>query len=300
MDKLGGLMANIDEPTGPGRPAELEDGKRTNVYLDSDAVEVAKQVGDGNLSLGLRRALEKLRPATIETVIERIRSLHIFNTDVRLFVEDLEKLVTSLQTVGQTEVLHELDIDDQDAFVQMWCRKSYEVAAAEHGAICFEVSENKFVSTSKAELDNFLESIGGTIKYDGAYHLFVGASCECSRAEKHELIEAFLGGAHSPWPSKATTEEASADFCRRKQHIQPAELRPANYLLVSNDLADELDAIGEIVSRPLIGSLRVWGCLDDPKSNRWPGVKALRRIADNEEAVRKLLGIRLPPGRLWS
>lgn len=293
-------MANIDEPNGPGRPTELEDGKRTNVYLDSDAVEVAKQVGDGNLSLGVRRALEKFRPTTIETVIERIRTRHIFNADMSLFVEDLEELIASLRTSGQTDVLHKLDIDDQDLFEQIRCRKSYAVAAAKHDATFFEIGENDFVVTSDAELKNHLDSIGATVEYDGAYHLVLNASREYSQAEEQDLIEEFLGSIHSPWTSRETREEASADFCKRNQDIQPAELKPASYLLVSNALADELGAIGEIVSRPLVGSLRVWGCLDDRRSNDWSSIKALRQVADNEEAVRTLLGIRLPRGRLWS
>ena len=42
-----------------GRPAEMAGGKRVNVYLDDAALAQAKDLGDGNISLGIRRALSK-------------------------------------------------------------------------------------------------------------------------------------------------------------------------------------------------------------------------------------------------
>lgn len=43
---------------GAGRPAELENGKRVNVYLDADSLSIAAEVGNGNVSEGIRRALK--------------------------------------------------------------------------------------------------------------------------------------------------------------------------------------------------------------------------------------------------
>jgi hypothetical protein len=41
-----------------GRPAQMKAGKGINVYLDPVTVTRAKQIGDGNLSAGLRIAVE--------------------------------------------------------------------------------------------------------------------------------------------------------------------------------------------------------------------------------------------------
>jgi hypothetical protein len=41
-----------------GRPAQMREGKGINVYLDPVTVTRAKQIGDGNLSAGLRIAVE--------------------------------------------------------------------------------------------------------------------------------------------------------------------------------------------------------------------------------------------------
>lgn len=40
-----------------GRPAELEGGKRVNVYLDAESLSIAAKIGDGNISDGIRKAL---------------------------------------------------------------------------------------------------------------------------------------------------------------------------------------------------------------------------------------------------
>lgn len=40
-----------------GRPAELEGGKRVNVYLDAESLSIADEIGDGNVSNGIRKAL---------------------------------------------------------------------------------------------------------------------------------------------------------------------------------------------------------------------------------------------------
>ncbi len=42
-----------------GRPAELRGGKRVNVYLDRESLDAAAQLGAGNVSAGIRRALRR-------------------------------------------------------------------------------------------------------------------------------------------------------------------------------------------------------------------------------------------------
>lgn len=43
----------------PGRPAALESGKRVNVYLDATSLERAATLGNGNVSEGIRIALNE-------------------------------------------------------------------------------------------------------------------------------------------------------------------------------------------------------------------------------------------------
>lgn len=43
-----------------GRPAELEGGKRVNVYLDAESLSIASKIGDGNVSDGIRKALRAI------------------------------------------------------------------------------------------------------------------------------------------------------------------------------------------------------------------------------------------------
>lgn len=40
-----------------GRPAEMDGGRRVNVYLDVASLDAAAALGDGNISEGIRRAL---------------------------------------------------------------------------------------------------------------------------------------------------------------------------------------------------------------------------------------------------
>lgn len=49
----------LDEIEWPevGRPAEMEGGKRVNVYLDAESLAIASAIGDGNVSEGIRIAL---------------------------------------------------------------------------------------------------------------------------------------------------------------------------------------------------------------------------------------------------
>lgn len=42
-----------------GRPAEMEGGKRVNVYLDAESLEIAANLGNGNVSAGIRAALTR-------------------------------------------------------------------------------------------------------------------------------------------------------------------------------------------------------------------------------------------------
>ena len=53
------VKAALGLTNDPGRPAELTDGKRVNVYLDAASLERAAQLGNGNVSEGIRIALSK-------------------------------------------------------------------------------------------------------------------------------------------------------------------------------------------------------------------------------------------------
>jgi hypothetical protein len=60
-----GSMLNLDGRKvaaalgAAGRPPEMKDGKRVNVYLDSDARKIAERLGNGNVSEGIRAALKR-------------------------------------------------------------------------------------------------------------------------------------------------------------------------------------------------------------------------------------------------
>ena len=41
-----------------GRPSELAEGRKVTVYLDADSLTIAERIGAGNVSAGLRRALQ--------------------------------------------------------------------------------------------------------------------------------------------------------------------------------------------------------------------------------------------------
>lgn len=53
-----GRLHEIEWPE-VGRPAEMTEGKRVNVYLDAQSLEAAKALGGGNVSEGIRIALAK-------------------------------------------------------------------------------------------------------------------------------------------------------------------------------------------------------------------------------------------------
>ena len=40
-----------------GRPAEMDGGKRRNVYLDDESAAIAEKLGNGNISDGIRIAM---------------------------------------------------------------------------------------------------------------------------------------------------------------------------------------------------------------------------------------------------
>lgn len=43
---------------GPGRPAEMLEGRRVELYLDEKTIEIFRELGEGNLSAGARKAAE--------------------------------------------------------------------------------------------------------------------------------------------------------------------------------------------------------------------------------------------------
>lgn len=49
----------LAEKRAVGRPVSLDAGKRVNVYLDSDSLERAAKLGNGNVSEGIRIALQR-------------------------------------------------------------------------------------------------------------------------------------------------------------------------------------------------------------------------------------------------
>ena len=51
-------MANNEKKKRPpGRPKELSEGKRGEVYLTAELWDKAKKLGEGNRSAGIRKAL---------------------------------------------------------------------------------------------------------------------------------------------------------------------------------------------------------------------------------------------------
>lgn len=51
-------LDEIEWPAG-GRPAEMDGGRRVNVYLDAASIEAASALGGGNVSEGIRVALRR-------------------------------------------------------------------------------------------------------------------------------------------------------------------------------------------------------------------------------------------------
>lgn len=55
------VKAALGITNDPGRPAELTGGKRVNVYLDAGSLEKAAELGNGNVSEGIRIALQSAK-----------------------------------------------------------------------------------------------------------------------------------------------------------------------------------------------------------------------------------------------
>jgi len=53
-------MSNENNPRGAGRKPTIakDGGRRINVHLDEDTVRIARELGNGNLSLGIREGDE--------------------------------------------------------------------------------------------------------------------------------------------------------------------------------------------------------------------------------------------------
>ena len=49
-----------------GRPPEIAGGKKVNTYLDAESIEIAKRLGKGNVSEGIRIALANSAAATTD------------------------------------------------------------------------------------------------------------------------------------------------------------------------------------------------------------------------------------------
>lgn len=63
VENWQGRQDEIPWPVGTGRvgrPAEMEGGTRTNIYLDDASKAKARKLGKGNQSLGIRIALSRV------------------------------------------------------------------------------------------------------------------------------------------------------------------------------------------------------------------------------------------------
>lgn len=54
-----GRIAQLPIYPEAGRPAELEGGKRVQVYLDAESLAIAAKLGNSNVSDGIRKALKQ-------------------------------------------------------------------------------------------------------------------------------------------------------------------------------------------------------------------------------------------------
>ncbi|OHX10401.1 hypothetical protein [Chromobacterium sphagni] len=55
------IKAALGISNGAGAPARLNGGGRKNVYLDAESIKIARQLGNGNLSEGIRIALKQTK-----------------------------------------------------------------------------------------------------------------------------------------------------------------------------------------------------------------------------------------------
>jgi hypothetical protein len=59
------VLAALGEPPRPvGRPSEITDGRRVQVYLDAASLSTAATLGNGNVSEGIRLALAAVQRKT--------------------------------------------------------------------------------------------------------------------------------------------------------------------------------------------------------------------------------------------
>lgn len=53
--------SKVGKKRKPGRPPKMRDGRRINLYLPQAVIDRLEKIGEGNVSLGVQRAVEKLR-----------------------------------------------------------------------------------------------------------------------------------------------------------------------------------------------------------------------------------------------
>lgn len=61
----GGVARLGQTKASGGRPAEMQGGHQVNVYLDEISLATAKEIGNGNVSSGIREALRRVRIAVM-------------------------------------------------------------------------------------------------------------------------------------------------------------------------------------------------------------------------------------------
>lgn len=62
------VKAALGIPQDVGRPAELDGGKRVQVYLDAESLTIAAKLGGGNVSEGIRLSLAKAAGAVFRLI----------------------------------------------------------------------------------------------------------------------------------------------------------------------------------------------------------------------------------------
>jgi len=53
-----------------GRATEMENGRRVNVYLDSESLAIAEKLGNGNVSDGIRKALARQQSGATQGTLD--------------------------------------------------------------------------------------------------------------------------------------------------------------------------------------------------------------------------------------
>lgn len=57
------IKAALGISNNAGRPEQMQDGKRRNVYMSESDAEYLRSVGDGNISSGIRRLINDHKPS---------------------------------------------------------------------------------------------------------------------------------------------------------------------------------------------------------------------------------------------